>query len=238
MPDIKTALQTALSKAAQQPALNNALLSDWDKDTADSKAQHGENKMTFTNNLTQDLFNYIRTNPGQKFGEIAQGLSRYKYNSVGSLLGQMAQQGLIRREGETFHYKYYAIAPSYVPLKHTRPQKSRAKVSKVVKQKELKTKQIAIVRREVKGSSPIVPSTAGLAALAKADQRQVSGNHYKDMPIQPWSVMESVLTKEEFVGFLKGNIIKYSMRAGRKEGSDDAGKAQHYQQKLDEVLRK
>ena len=68
-----------------------------------------------------------------------------------------------------------------------------------------------------------------------ADDIQVSGNHYKDMPIQPWHVMESVLTREEFIGFLKGNVIKYSLRAGRKEGSDDAGKARHYIQKLSEV---
>lgn len=68
-----------------------------------------------------------------------------------------------------------------------------------------------------------------------ADDVQVSGNHYKDMPIQPWHVMESVLTREEFIGFLKGNVIKYSLRAGRKEGSDDAGKARHYMQKLSEV---
>lgn len=73
-----------------------------------------------------------------------------------------------------------------------------------------------------------------LAALA-ADTRQVSGNHYKDMPIQPWTLMEAVLTPEEFRGFLKGNIIKYSMRAGRKEGSDDEGKARHYMQKLKEM---
>jgi hypothetical protein len=70
-----------------------------------------------------------------------------------------------------------------------------------------------------------------------ADDLQVSGSHYKDMPIQPWHVMEAVLTYEEFVGFLKGNIIKYSLRAGRKDGSDDAGKAQHYMQKLREVER-
>lgn len=70
----------------------------------------------------------------------------------------------------------------------------------------------------------------------KADERQVSGNHYKDMEVQPWHVMEAVLTPEEFIGFLKGNIIKYSMRAGRKEGSDDAGKAKHYMQKLQEVM--
>jgi len=68
-----------------------------------------------------------------------------------------------------------------------------------------------------------------------ADDLQISGSHYKEMPIQPWHVMESVLTREEFIGFLKGNIIKYSLRAGRKDGSDDAGKARHYIQKLKEV---
>jgi hypothetical protein len=68
-----------------------------------------------------------------------------------------------------------------------------------------------------------------------ADDLQISGNHYKEMPVQPWAVMEAVLTPEEFRGFLKGNIIKYSMRAGRKDGSDDGGKAKHYIQKLGEV---
>lgn len=70
----------------------------------------------------------------------------------------------------------------------------------------------------------------------RADDIQVSGNHYKDMPVQPWAVMQAVLTRDEFLGFLKGNIIKYSMRAGRKDGSDDAGKARHYMQKLDEEI--
>ena len=68
-----------------------------------------------------------------------------------------------------------------------------------------------------------------------ADERQVGGDHYKDMPMQPWDVMQAVLTEPEFRGFLKGNIIKYSMRAGRKDGSDDAAKAEHYAQKLREV---
>lgn len=69
----------------------------------------------------------------------------------------------------------------------------------------------------------------------KADQMQVGGAHYKNMDVQPWDVMESVLTHEEFVGFLKGNIIKYAMRQGRKD-SDDAGKCEHYQMKLAEIL--
>lgn len=69
-----------------------------------------------------------------------------------------------------------------------------------------------------------------------ADQRQVGGTHYKEMAVQPWDVMAVTLTRSEFIGFLKGNIIKYSMRQGRKEGSDDGEKAKHYLQKLQEVL--
>lgn len=75
----------------------------------------------------------------------------------------------------------------------------------------------------------------GSHAQRGADDKQVSGTHYKDMPIQPWAVMEAVMERAEFIGFLKGNIIKYSLRAGRKEGSDDAGKAQHYMEKLAEM---
>ena len=67
-----------------------------------------------------------------------------------------------------------------------------------------------------------------------ADDLQYGGTHYKDMTIQPWAVMEAVLTREEFIGFLKGNIIKYSLRHGRKD-SPDADKALHYMQKLKET---
>ena len=68
-----------------------------------------------------------------------------------------------------------------------------------------------------------------------ADEQQVNGRHYLDMPMQPWDVMQAVLTPEEFRGFLKGNVIKYAMRQGKKDGTDDAGKAQHYAQKLAEI---
>jgi hypothetical protein len=64
---------------------------------------------------------------------------------------------------------------------------------------------------------------------------QVGGTHYVSMPVQPWEVMEAVMTREEFIGFLKGNIIKYSMRQGKKEDSDDVGKLQHYMAKLKQV---
>jgi len=72
---------------------------------------------------------------------------------------------------------------------------------------------------------------------AKANKEQVGGIHYVAMKIQPWEVMESVLTRDEFIGFLKGNVIKYSMRQGRKpDALDDAEKAHHYRMKLKEML--
>ena len=43
------------------------------------------------------------------------------------------------------------------------------------------------------------------------------------------------ITPEEFKGFLKGNMIKYAMRQGKKD-SPDAGKYWHYKQKYDEFV--
>jgi hypothetical protein len=67
-----------------------------------------------------------------------------------------------------------------------------------------------------------------------ADDIQAGGSHYKDMGVQPWTVMEALLTREEFIGYLKGNLIKYGMRQGKKD-SPDAEKWHHYNMKLKEV---
>ena len=70
----------------------------------------------------------------------------------------------------------------------------------------------------------------------KPDDWQVGGTHYKDAAMQPWTVMQAVLTEEEFIGFLKGNIIKYAIRQDKKLGAgDDADKARHYLAKLKEM---
>jgi len=70
--------------------------------------------------------------------------------------------------------------------------------------------------------------------MSDANKTQVGGSHYTDMDIQPWELMQAVLTHEEFVGYLKGNIIKYTLRQGKKD-SDDGNKAKHYMQKLEEM---
>ena len=64
-------------------------------------------------------------------------------------------------------------------------------------------------------------------------------NHYKgNKGIETIDFIENVLTREEFIGYLRGNIIKYQSRAnlkGRKE--EDLKKAKWYSDKLVEVLK-
>jgi hypothetical protein len=65
---------------------------------------------------------------------------------------------------------------------------------------------------------------------------QVGGTHYQEMPVQPLEVMQMVLSEAEYIGYLKGNVIKYSMRAGHKAGTDDGAKARHYSDILREAM--
>ena len=64
-----------------------------------------------------------------------------------------------------------------------------------------------------------------------------NSKHYETLNIQPWEIMERNFTTEEFVAYIKGNIIKYTLR---DKGQDltDAEKIKHYAEKLIEVIEK
>lgn len=68
------------------------------------------------------------------------------------------------------------------------------------------------------------------------DVETKNNKQYTQLGIEPWDIMQADFTKEEFIGFLKGNIIKYCLR---KKGSDlqDFEKIEHYARKLQEVLK-
>lgn len=75
--------------------------------------------------------------------------------------------------------------------------------------------------------------------MSIANNRQVAGGHYVNMNVQPWEAMEAWMSEAEFIGFLRGNVIKYMARAGSKGPAlQDYRKAEHYLQKLIEVERR
>lgn len=63
-----------------------------------------------------------------------------------------------------------------------------------------------------------------------ANQKQVSGVHYKDKAIQPWDFISA-----NNIPYLEGNVIKYVSRWREKNGISDLEKAKHYLEKLIEV---
>ena len=66
--------------------------------------------------------------------------------------------------------------------------------------------------------------------MSTANQRQVSGSHYKQQAIQPWDYIAA-----NNLDFFQGNIIKYVTRWKQKGGIDDLRKAAHFLEKYIEV---
>ena len=62
-------------------------------------------------------------------------------------------------------------------------------------------------------------------------------SHYCRGGIECIDAIEASLGKDEFTGFLRGNIIKYVWRYKDKNGLEDLKKAQWYLNKLIEVVK-
>jgi predicted nucleotidyltransferase len=91
---------------------------------------------------------------------------------------------------------------------------------------------------EVEAPAPkLSEAIAAVAAMDPVMEKQVGGSHYKGLGVEPWDAMQAWLTREEFIGFLKGNVLKYMARANFKNHEEDIKKAAHYLEKLLSVLK-
>lgn len=73
-------------------------------------------------------------------------------------------------------------------------------------------------------------------AISEGDDA-VNPSHYQVEGIpEAIEIMQGLMTKEQFEGFLWGNILKYAYRYGRKgDKKETAGKIKWYAEKLEEV---
>lgn len=70
-----------------------------------------------------------------------------------------------------------------------------------------------------------------------ANDWQVGGDHYKNMGVEPWDVVDT-WPREQRIGYYRGGALKYIMRMGSKDVSaQEIAKGEHYIQKLLEVLQ-
>jgi hypothetical protein len=69
-----------------------------------------------------------------------------------------------------------------------------------------------------------------LNEMVNALDKQVDGNHYKDLPIQPIEYIHA-----NAMGYMEGNVVKYISRWRKKNGLADLEKAKHYIELLIEL---
>ena len=71
----------------------------------------------------------------------------------------------------------------------------------------------------------------------RANDKQIGGDHYKNMGVEPWDVVDT-WPLEQRIGYYRGGALKYVMRLGNKdEMVQETGKGIHYLEKLLEVLK-
>lgn len=85
--------------------------------------------------------------------------------------------------------------------------------------------------RDAYGHTYYAPAEILIPVKAKANE------HHYDGEVQPIELMQAQMTKEAFIGFLRGNIIKYATRLGKKDAPEkEAKKIQTYANWLVKVL--
>lgn len=68
------------------------------------------------------------------------------------------------------------------------------------------------------------------------DDEPINPQHYKNGKVECIDAMEAMLTPEQFIGYLRGNIFKYQWRYENKNGVEDLKKSEWYFKKLMEKL--
>ena len=83
-----------------------------------------------------------------------------------------------------------------------------------------------------------VPTLTKETPIMQPSLRQVGGDHYKTLAVQPWDVVDT-WPLEQQVGAYRAGALKYVMRMGTKDESvQEIGKGIHYLEKLIEVLKR
>jgi hypothetical protein len=151
MPDIKTALTSALQEKQMQttPEVLETVR-EW---AADDMRARIPRTPKYTGYLSRDIFLYVQANPGKTYKEVEEVMAAlpYKYNitSCGTLLSQMRRVGMVTRDENS---RYTTIVPHYAPIH--KPEESAKKY------KMKKRPKTSVAKAEVRGKISREPVAA------------------------------------------------------------------------------
>ena len=154
MPDLKTALETALNEWNQQPQETTPV------QQAQDQRPEGTRFFARTSDVTRATFDYVRTHPNLKSVSISSALQARGHNrgSVSSLLSQMARCGRLIRTPDG---RYSVAVAEYVPIKPSELKAARRRAKK-----ETKSERDAAVKEVVTPPAPVPPAAPAIPAPA------------------------------------------------------------------------
>jgi len=109
------------------------------------------------------------------------------------------------------------------------------KVERVYAVQHNNRKKARTVKAEWRARKKVVSGFNGISASDLVNRPA----HYTTGGIETINFIEAKLSPEEFRGYLKGNVLKYSSRLGHKgDVKTDAGKLAWYSSRLQKVIEK
>lgn len=104
------------------------------------------------------------------------------------------------------------------------------------KHKEITLQELRAMVNQDQGEPFLTPECTlndQYAEIEKVRQDMInSPNYYADSAIECIDAMKAMMTHEQFVGYLRGNVFKYLWRYQKKNGAEDLKKSNWYLQKL------
>lgn len=182
MPDIKTALSTALEEGKRK--FLTATITDWDEHEKEIRTQQPtqpqpqQEKAMFesTGHLSRDTFNFIKMHGGKFTGtQVEKELEKYGYKapSVGALITQYKRANTIARNAEDG--TLIAVASEYTPVSSKYKKQIKADRKAAITAKRLATLAKNKAKAAKQQAQPqtlsdtiTVSATNGIAALQPA----------------------------------------------------------------------
>ena len=118
------------------------VLNEWEKHEQSirtpnaKKTASGKVVFTVTNNISRELFNYVKAHPNKTTAEVRMGLKKHNFkdSSITSLLTQFARQKMMARDK---YGRYKTIVSQYAPLKSNKAVRAKQlPEQKVIKPKD------------------------------------------------------------------------------------------------------
>ena len=162
MPDIKTALSSALKEWDKPNTINNT-----EEKQMDSRSNMPQT-FKITNNIARRTFEYVRDNPGLKAKEVGRhfGSLGLKPHSAVAMMSASVANGIMRRDENS---RYYTTIPEYRPLKKMKPQGTP---SVSAKKPKLLVPQQGIKALLAEPTRRVEPELTNDYILSKLDVRQ------------------------------------------------------------------